>query len=36
MTYMKLILVDATYGLDVKTSRTLRVRMKLHIPLVSD
>ena len=36
MTYMKLILVDATFGLGVKTSRTLGVRMKLHGLLVSD
>jgi len=30
MTYMKLILVDATLGLGIKTSRALGVRMKLH------
>lgn len=36
MTYMELFLVDATFGLGVKTSRILGVRMKLHGPLVSD
>jgi hypothetical protein len=36
MTYMKLFLVDATFGLGVKISRTLGVRMKFHGPLVSD
>jgi hypothetical protein len=36
MTYMNLFLVDATFGLGVKISRTLGVRMKLHGPLASD
>lgn len=36
MTYRKIFLVDATFGLGVKTSRTLGVRMKLHGHLVSD
>jgi hypothetical protein len=32
MTRKKLFLVDATFGLGVKTSRTVCVRLKLHGP----